>query len=705
MISKTRSCVRLLGVLQVTVSLLWFLACGGQSSGTQPPPTKLPPTIAKAYNSGSVALNGTTALTFQLSNPNSGSTLTGVGFTDNLPSGQVVANPNGLSGSCGGGTIGASAGSGSVSVSGASLASNASCTFSVDVTGTVAGTQKNTTSAVTSNEAGNGATASATLIVAATSSQQPPQPVDITPISGQSYYVVNQLSGFQTDLNDNSITAGDRLLQQPRTFTNTSQRWIFNVVSAGLWQISNVLNALCLDTATNAGVTYVVQNPCAAIASQQWTLRATTNGYYTITNSGTGLLVDAPSSSAGASLQETALSGTPTQSQQWLLRPAYFRGIDNALLEKQEAARISTGLVWWKETTGVQTDVLQILKNHGVNMVRLRPSSAPPYSDPSQMGCTGNACFAETDSQDLDLAKRAKNLGMSVELTLLFDGGSSSSVPSAWSGHSLSQLQSDIYSYVKAEVMAYRQAGAMPDLVSIGNEVDTGFLGATGSPSGSNFSGFASLQIQAMQAIRDASSDSSLGAAIPAPLTCIHVTPAWDLTQFFTLANQNNIPYDAICQSYYPFFHGPLTEAQAAQSNPNNQPVEGDVLVAAANSIGKPILILEAGEHYENGFDSNDPWYAPPSVALQAQFLRDLDSVQQSLPNTLGMGIAYWDPAGVNIPRLAGGWYNGGSGLLDSIYVWNGLTLFDNADSSGSTDVSDPSYSTPLAGLDALGGH
>jgi activator of 2-hydroxyglutaryl-CoA dehydratase len=41
----------------------------------------------------------------------------------------------------------------------------------------------------------------------------------------------------------------------------------------------------------------------------------------------------------GAFLEETSLSGTPTQSQQWLLRPSFFRGVDNALLEKQEAAR------------------------------------------------------------------------------------------------------------------------------------------------------------------------------------------------------------------------------------------------------------------------------------------------------------------------------------------------------------------------------
>jgi arabinogalactan endo-1,4-beta-galactosidase len=455
-------------------------------------------------------------------------------------------------------------------------------------------------------------------------------------------------------------------------------------------------------------MTYVVQNPCVAATapSQQWVLTPTTNGYYTISNNGTALFVDVGAAcvAAAACLVQTALAGTPSQSQQWLLRPAFFRGVDNALLEKQEDARASTGLVWWKDG-GVQRDLLQILKNHGVNMVRLRPSSVPPYANASQAGCTGNACSAETQAQDLDLAKRAKNLGMSVQLTLLFDGGNSSTVPSAWANHTLSQLQTDIYVYVKFEIMAYRQAGTLPDLVSIGNEVDTGFLGSLGSPTGANFGSFAALQIQAMQAVRDAAADTSIGPAIPPPLTCIHVTPAWDLTQFFTLANHSNIPYDAICQSYYPFFHGPLTDAQAAASNPGNNPVEQDVLVAAANNIGKPIFIIETGEHYENGDQANDPWYAPPSPALQKQFLLDLQGAQKALPNNLGMGLAYWNPAGVNIPRPAGGFFNGGTNLPDAIYVWNGLTLFDNADSSGTTNTNDPAYSTPLAALDALGAH
>lgn len=302
----------------------------------------------------------------------------------------------------------------------------------------------------------------------------------------------------------------------------------------------------------------------------------------------------------------------------------------------------------------------------------------------------------------MDLAKRARNLGMSIELTVLFDGGSSSSTPASWTSDSFAQLQTDIHNYVKQEIMKYRQAGIMPDLVSIGNEVDTGFLGSN-SPTGANFGNFATLQKQAVQGVEDAAADTSTGPALPAPLTCIHITPAWDLTDFFTLANQNGIQYDAICQSYYPIFHGPLTSAQAAASNPNKQPIEQSVLIAAANNIAKPIFIIEAGERYENGFQSNDPWYAPPSEALQRQFLIDVQNVEKALPDNLGMGLEYWDATGVNVLNPNTGLINGDNGP-DTIYVWNGLTLFDNADSSGNTNVSAANYSAVLPGMDALGG-
>jgi len=127
-----------------------------------------PPSISKAFGSASIPLNGSTSLSFTLTNPADNTVaLTGVGFSDTLPAGLVVATPNGLSGSCGGGTITATDGSGTISLSGATLAAGASCTFAVDVTGTTAGVKNNTSGAVTSSNGGTGNTASASITVVA----------------------------------------------------------------------------------------------------------------------------------------------------------------------------------------------------------------------------------------------------------------------------------------------------------------------------------------------------------------------------------------------------------------------------------------------------------------------------------------------------------------------------------------------------------
>jgi YVTN family beta-propeller protein len=127
----------------------------------------VPPTIVKSFGAASIPLNGSTSLSFTINNPNASTTLTGVAFTDTLPAGLVVSTPNGLTGSCGSGTITATAGSGSISLASATLASSGSCTFSVNVTGSSLGTQNNVTGAVASVEGGSGGTASASVTVAA----------------------------------------------------------------------------------------------------------------------------------------------------------------------------------------------------------------------------------------------------------------------------------------------------------------------------------------------------------------------------------------------------------------------------------------------------------------------------------------------------------------------------------------------------------
>jgi hypothetical protein len=150
---------------------------GGSTSASITVIVPNPPTISKAFGAANIPAGGTTSLSFSIANPNIGVPLSGVGFVDAFPAGLAVATPNGLTGSCGGGTITATAASGSVSLSGATLGADSSCTFSVNVTGATLGTKINTTSPVASNEGGAGGTATASIIV-----QDPPPPP--TPATG-----------------------------------------------------------------------------------------------------------------------------------------------------------------------------------------------------------------------------------------------------------------------------------------------------------------------------------------------------------------------------------------------------------------------------------------------------------------------------------------------------------------------------------------
>lgn len=110
-----------------------------------------PPTISKAFAHSQIQLLGpgnSTALTFTVTNPAGNPvSLSGISFNDTLPAGLVVATPNGVTGSCGAGTITAVAGSNSISLAGATLAAGASCTFSVNVSANALGVFTNTTSA------------------------------------------------------------------------------------------------------------------------------------------------------------------------------------------------------------------------------------------------------------------------------------------------------------------------------------------------------------------------------------------------------------------------------------------------------------------------------------------------------------------------------------------------------------------------------
>ena len=104
-----------------------------------------PPTIAKAFGAATLQPNGTTNLDLTLTNPNATTALSGLAFTDSLPAGLTA--PDGTTAACGGSLV--ISGGKLLTFAGGALAGGASCAITVTVTGSAAGTQNNTTSAVT----------------------------------------------------------------------------------------------------------------------------------------------------------------------------------------------------------------------------------------------------------------------------------------------------------------------------------------------------------------------------------------------------------------------------------------------------------------------------------------------------------------------------------------------------------------------------
>jgi len=150
-----------------------------------------PATIGAAFGASTLEVGGSTSLTFTITNPNSAvvvpslagraipngtaGALSGVGFSDTLPAGLVVATPNGLSSTCGG-TAGAIAGGATVSLVGGVLATGASCTVVVNVTAVTPGTQQDSSGQVSSTEGGNGAASGTSLTVNAPAPSPTPIP-------------------------------------------------------------------------------------------------------------------------------------------------------------------------------------------------------------------------------------------------------------------------------------------------------------------------------------------------------------------------------------------------------------------------------------------------------------------------------------------------------------------------------------------------
>jgi hypothetical protein len=113
------------------------------------------------------------------------------------------------------------------------------------------------------------------------------------------------------------------------------------------------------------------------------------------------------------------------------------------------------------------------------------------------------------------------------------------------------------------------------------------------------------------------------------PKIVVHIDRGadWATTRsYFDNLNAQGVPYDIIGESYYPFYHGPLTNVTTCLNN-------------AAQRYGKPIIIAETDFPW---IYSTNIYGIPATTNGQVQFVVALAQVVRSVPNNLGAGIFWW---------------------------------------------------------------
>ena len=127
----------------------------------------------------------------------------------------------------------------------------------------------------------------------------------------------------------------------------------------------------------------------------------------------------------------------------------FSKGADIGWLQQMEA----TGYKFYNDD-GVQQDCFQILKDHGINTIRLRT-----WVNPTDDRINGHCSKDET----VAMAVRAKKWDMRMMINFHYsdswaDPGKQKK-PAAWEGHDLSMLLKDVYDYTRDVMIALKDAG------------------------------------------------------------------------------------------------------------------------------------------------------------------------------------------------------------------------------------------------------
>lgn len=311
----------------------------------------------------------------------------------------------------------------------------------------------------------------------------------------------------------------------------------------------------------------------------------------------------------------------------------FVKGADISTLREMEAVGYK-----YYGFDGQEGDALTLLQQQGFNYVRLRL-----WNDPYD--ANGNAYGGGTNDleTDLALAKRAKDLGMGFLLDFHYsdfwtDPGKQFK-PKAWANLSFDELKQAVYQYTYDTIVAFKEAGVMPDMVQVGNEITSGMLwpdGKSWGQGGGEFDRLSELLKSGIAGVKDAAGDADVKIML-------HLDKGTKQEQYkwwFDEITARNVPFDVIGMSMYTWWDGPISDLSNNIKFVNDTYHKDVYVVEAAYAYG-----LDNPDGIDNTFTQKeaDTSGYPATVEGQAQYLKDLMEAISSNEN--GKGLFYWEPA------------------------------------------------------------
>ena len=318
----------------------------------------------------------------------------------------------------------------------------------------------------------------------------------------------------------------------------------------------------------------------------------------------------------------------------------FILGMDASCVPSLEA-----GGVIYTDHDGQARDVFAILRDNGINYIRVRIWNDPFTADGRGYG--GGNCDLENAKS---IGQRAAQYGLKLLVNFHYsdfwaDPGKQM-VPKAWQGMDMDSKTEALYRYTADALQQLLQVGADIGMVQIGNETNGAFCGEyAGEPEG--WQRITQLMNAGARAVR---------AVCPDALVAVHFTNPEKTGSYLEYGKQlenYQVDYDVFASSYYPFWHGSLDNLSA-------------VLSQIAETYDKKVMVAETSCAYtatDTDFFANtvgEGYGTDFSEQTQADLVRDvIDTVANRTVN--GIGVFYWE----------GTWISaGGTGYEENRALW-----------------------------------